>query len=57
MSDTYSVVLPVIEWIVADSEIEAVARLAAKLTAAGFEVYAPVNGADVVAVGALVTED
>lgn len=56
MSEPYNVVLPVVGTIVADSETEAMARLAAALVAAGFDVYDPGNGAELVAVGAVATE-
>jgi hypothetical protein len=56
VSEPYNVVLPVVGTIVADSETEAMARLAAALVAAGFDVYDPGNGAELVAVGAVATE-
>lgn len=56
MSGLYSAVLPVISTIVADSEAEAMARLAAALVSAGFEIYQPGNDAELVSVGACLFE-
>lgn len=56
MSATYNVVVPVVGTVVADSEAEAMARLSAALVAAGFDVYAPGNGCELVAVGAVAAE-
>lgn len=56
MKRTYIAVVPVVSPIVAESETEAMARLTAALVAAGFDIYQPGNGVELVSVGACVSD-
>lgn len=57
MSDLYNVVVPVIAIVRADHDDHATARLTAALEAAGFEIYDPGNGTELISVGAFVSAE